>query len=131
MLFRSARKEQEERDAKQKQKLVEEAVLKEKIEVERKAKIKMQAEDGPQFLIGESDFKRGSGKIDTYLKRVGQLSPEFLPLIEEFLISCYSDPKNRDKKKWEEPFNGNHIWKKVSTWVTNDIAQEWYNKIIK
>jgi len=119
------------------EKLRELALVEEKRKQEeeklKNAKAESLLNTGPSFLSEVPDFERAKGRMDQWLKQTkNELLPEmFHKLLFTALIRFYNEPKNRDKKKWAEPFAKNPIWKKVASWVSSDLAQKWYNSIIK
>ena len=117
-----ARADEEKRKA-------DEAARKAEEESERQAKREEMTSIGPQ-IADIDDFKNGSGRLDTYVKKV-DLKEEFYPVVFDFLVRCYNNPKNKDSKKWQAPFGDtNHIFKKIASWVGTEMAQQWYNQII-
>lgn len=115
-----------------KEQALAEEVKKQEEEKQKKEKAKLLLESGPTFLSEIADFDRAKGRMDQWLKQSrNELLPEdFHQLLYSNLIRFYNDPKNREKKKWVEPFDKNPIWKKIATWVGNETASIWYNKII-
>jgi len=130
-----ARKKEE---ARQQEEIMREIAHAEEIKRQEDEKLKLvKAEsllnEGPVFLTDVPDFERAKGRMDQWLKHTKNevLPKSFHSILFDTLARFYNETKNRDKKKWEEPFANNHIWRKISSWVTNEIAQEWYKKIIK
>ncbi len=96
----------------------------------RATKLSQLSQQGPIEIKEEKDFDKGKGKLDTYVKKVG-LDSEFHPMVKAFVGRCYQHAPNRDKKRWESPFDQNHIFRKIVVWVGEDIAKQWYAEIIK
>jgi hypothetical protein len=99
----------------------------------RLEKINSLLNEGPIFVNDTPDFDRTKGRMDNWLKQTkSDLLPEiFHNLLLTNLIRFYNDPKNRDKKNWDKPFDKNHIWKKIVSWVGLEVAEKWYSQIIK
>ncbi len=98
----------------------------------RLAKVNSLLNEGPKFLNDTPDFDRTKGRMDQWLKQTkNKLLPEnFHNLLFTNLTRFYNDPKSRDKKKWVEPFAKSHIWKKIASWVGNELAKKWYDQLI-
>jgi hypothetical protein len=107
-----------------------------KAEADEKARImrlEQKIEGGLAFLSTTKDFDDAKKRIDGWIKVADvELLPENQhQYLLDALIRQYKDPKNRDKKKWAEPFDKNPVWRKIASWVGNDIANNWYIQIIK
>lgn len=106
-----------------------------KLEAEEKARterLAQKVEEGLSFLESSRDFDGAKRRTDDWMKKA---KVEIIPEIQQqylldAIIRFYNDQKPKDKKKWEEPFDNNHIWKKITSWVGNDIANNWYRQII-
>jgi CRISPR/Cas system CSM-associated protein Csm5 (group 7 of RAMP superfamily) len=107
-----------------------------KLEADEKARLErlsQKIEGGLAFLANSKDFDDAKRKVDDWLlKAKVDLLPENQNLLlVTALTRFYNDPKNREKKKWAEPFAKSAIWKKISAWIGPDLANDWYNEIIK
>lgn len=104
----------------------------EAVEKARLEKLEQKIEGGLSFLSSTKDFDDGKRRVDDWIKKAKAVSlPENQQAnLLDALKSYYNDPKNRDKKKWQQPFSNNPIWKKIAGWVGNDVALEWYKEMI-
>lgn len=114
------------------ERLESERLKKEADEKARIERLNQKIEGGLSFLETSKHFDDANRKIDDWVKKA---SVEFVPenqhqLLFTALTRFYNDPKNRDKKKWKEPFAKNPIWKKIASWVGNETALKWYNELI-
>lgn len=125
-------REKEERRRREKK----EAEIKAMKEAEEKARLEKREKevnaglDG--FMDDMTDFNYAKKRIDQWMKKakVNLLPEEQHETLFDALVRFYNDPKNRDKKKWELPFDQSPFSKKIASWIGDDLAREWYSKIV-
>ena len=101
----------------------------------KEEKLKNEKQEGLIFLKDKvKNFNQANNRIDRWMQRQ---KIEILPekehkILYEALLRLYNGEKKNKKKRWELPFSDSSIWKIVADkWVGEEIAREWYQKIIK
>jgi len=134
-----------EEERKQKRALLE----KERIEEEQRvlqqqaaeavARRQEQIEGGLSFLEEKfddgrykvTDSKGINNRVNQWLKKANAtwLPKEEYDFLYNSLKRIYEEANNREKRNWEDFNRG--IWNSVKSWVDEDVAKEWFDKIIK
>ncbi len=106
-----------------------------RIEAEEKARQEKRANEivsGLVFLVSIKDFDSSKGRIDQWMKKanVNLLPAAQHNYLSEAVNRFYNEAKIKEKLKWREPFASSPIWKKISTWIGNETAKNWYEGMI-
>jgi hypothetical protein len=127
------RKAEEERIAKEKaEREKREHFLKQREEEEKqrqeanKQKREKLAQEGLRVLNDIDNFNKGKNIIKEYKKINKAISREQYNYIKEFIKRCIPKGKPAD---WKSLKRGN--WKDIKSWVGQETAQEWFNKMMK
>lgn len=128
---RLLKEEREKREREERDKQIQlQQEAEEKARLEKREKEVNAGLDG--FMDDMTDFNYAKKRIDQWMKKakVNLLPEEQHETLFDALVRFYNDPKNRDKKKWELPFDQSPFSKKIASWIGDDLAREWYSKIV-
>ncbi|MBN2663644.1 MAG: hypothetical protein JXR68_08330, partial [Bacteroidales bacterium] len=84
-------------------------------------------EEGLNLTEDLNDFNKGKIIVEKFYKAKNekQIVGENLQILKTFVEKCIKKSNNRWKKA------GDKDWKLVEKWVGKEIAQQWFNELIK
>jgi CRISPR-associated protein (TIGR03986 family) len=79
------------------------------------------------------------GNFDTNIKRIEQyFKKRNITILDERdsqtllkMIEFWIEMKDPRKKEWSSQFSASNYWKKIASWTGIELAEKWYNHIIK
>lgn len=97
---------------------------------ERKKKLR---EEGLIFLAGKKDINSIRGRMDDWIRGTeADILPEKNAQELFTFIQCHMEnPKFRERKELEKPFESAPLWKKISSWTGEKVAKEWHIELNK
>jgi hypothetical protein len=127
----------------------EEAIKKREEDLKKQQEEKIKAEEaarrekaeelknkGLGAMLDESvadEFNKVRGRVDNYLKKVGKLNVDDIQnILYPKIKACFEKEKIKPRtlKPWQGEINQSPVWKKVSSWVGEDLARKWKQEMM-